>query len=703
MQQLDLGQAELAPPTQIVAGGYETVVYRYTAGHPIDDSGYLKIAFRFAGDFGAPQFADPAAPNYCTVSTTGNCTILPRWDRKGNTRPWGQSLHLKVTSGFLDRGECITVVFGDIHGGSPGWQVQTFCEDTFEFKTLVDPIATYEFKELPVSPTLHIIAGTPAQAVCIAPSLIVTGTPFPYYLKLEDRWGNPLGDPAQFEHAGWTETGIQRIAASCPRCGLSATSNPIEVVSVLPDRQRFWADFHGQSEETIGSNTIDDYFTFARDVALLDAAGHQGNDFQITDQFWETVNRTAEEYNSPDSFVTFPGYEWSGNSPLGGDRNVYFTATGGIIGHSCVDLLPGKQSAHPTCSTADALFGHLKAQDGAPAFVFAHVGGRYADLRMHDEDLEWAVEIHSAWGTFEWLLEDAFRLGYRVGVVANSDGHKGRPGASYPGAKAFGSYGGLTCVLAPTLDQAAIATALKARHCYATTGQRCLLTAELYDDTGAIGMMGDVLESWQGQLSLQVHGEGTGAVERLEIRNGLDTFHTHQPAVNKPTGRRVKVLWEGAEVRGRARKVVWDGQLQVTGKQIEAVTPVNFWNVDWQPERTGDCGIRWHSITTGGSAGLIVTLKQEADSGQIAINTAQGSAVFNLAQLGPEGARKCFGGLGKILSICRLPDEDAMDSSYTVKVPLNSLHSGDNPIYVRVVQEDGHMAWSSPIYIVKQG
>ncbi len=66
----------------------------------------------------------------------------------------------------------------------------------------------------------------------------------------------------------------------------------------------------------------------------------------------------------------------------------------------------------------------------------------------HDGRLETAVEVHSAWGTFEWLLQDAFEAGYRVGIVANSDGHKGRPGACYPGASFFGSYGGLTCFLA---------------------------------------------------------------------------------------------------------------------------------------------------------------------------------------------------------------------------------------------------------------
>jgi len=32
----------------------------------------------------------------------------------------------------------------------------------------------------------------------------------------------------------------------------------------------------------------------------------------------------AAEYNGDGKFVIFPGYEWSGNTGLGGDRNVMF-------------------------------------------------------------------------------------------------------------------------------------------------------------------------------------------------------------------------------------------------------------------------------------------------------------------------------------------------------------------------------------------
>src|SRR6185437_633694 len=144
------------------------------------------------------------------------------------------------------------------------------------------------------------------------------------------------------------------------------------------------------------------------------------------------------------------------------------------------------------CYTAAALFAALRGED---AVVIAHVGGRYADLAAaHDGRLQRAVEVHSTWGTFEWLLHDAFALGHRPGVVCHSDDHKGRPGAARPGASTFGAIGGLTCYLMPELTRDALFAALRSRHHYGTTGTRMFLTVtgdfaepvELFEDDPAL-------------------------------------------------------------------------------------------------------------------------------------------------------------------------------------------------------------------------
>jgi hypothetical protein len=697
MQHLDLGAATIEPDGPVVAGSTVTLTYTYTAGHPVDDGGYLKVVFRIVGDFGTPQFDDPAAPNYCAIRTTGDCRIAPRWDGKGHTRPWSKALYLQVTRGFLDRGEQIIVVLGDASGGSPGWRVQTFCEHTFEFKTLVDPIATYEFKELPTSPVLHIVSGEPARAVCVAPSQVRVGESFVAHLKLEDRWGNPACSPRPIEQSGHARPGVYTVTATDPATGLSAESNPIDVQAEDATLHRYWADLHGQTEETCGSNSIDDYFTFARDVGLLDVAAHQGNDFEVSDVFWEKINATTRRFYRPGALVTFPGYEWSGNTPLGGDRNVFFSGEGGRIVHSCADLLPDKTSVYETAPTAEGLFIALRAQDGSQPFAFAHVGGRYADMSMHDPEIELAVEVHSAWGTFEWLVEGALQRGYRVGICANSDGHKTRPGASYPGAGEFGSLGGLTCVLARALDRESVFEALIRRHFYATTGNRPLLDVRLEAEDGRWAMMGDVIEAGLRVPRLHVRAVGTGAIERIEVRNGRDTVVVHSPYRADDLGDRVKVVWSGAEVRGRARLVSWDGGLTLARNTLVNVDPINFWNADRPLECRGDAELAWRSVTTGGLAGAILSLA-EPGAGTLYVETLQGNVECTVASLGHEPRTWSYGGLGKQIAISRLPVEPTCEACFSL--PLTGLRPGDNPIYVKLVQEDGHMAWSSPIYLV---
>ena len=677
-----------------------TLTYTFTVGHPIDDTGSIKVAFRFAGDFGVPQFTDPAAPDYCRVSTTGKCRMEPRWDPKGHTRPWDRTVYLKDKGGYQDRGDTVTVVFGDRTGGSPGWRLQTFCERSFEFKTLVDPIATFEFKELPRSPTLKIIPAAPARAVCIAPSQIAAGKPFTCRLKTEDRWGNPTGRPRRIACAALPAGTVTRISVDNAASGLRAQSNPLQVLAAPALFQRFWADFHGQSEETIGTNTMDDYFRFARDLACVDIAGHQGNDFQITDAFWQQIDAISARFNAPRRFVTFPGYEWSGNTPLGGDRNIYFETEGGRIVHSCTDLLPGKTTRYGLAQDADTLFRELKRQQGPRAFGFAHVGGRYADMHQHDPAVEVAIEIHSAWGTFEWLLHDALKLGLRVGVCANSDDHKGRPGASYPGAGKFGALGGLTCVLARELSRPAVLEALRARRFYATTGHRPLIDVRV-----AVGerraMMGEVVQTSQASLGVDIAVNGTAALERIEVWNGGRLVRTVRPYPSKALGHRVKVTWQGAEVRGRDRMTRWDGSLALKGNRLRGYEAVNFRNpasplVQRSPQR-----LEWQSVTTGGASGAILTLAQRT-GGLLQIETAQGSAQLRLTDLALGTRTWRFGGIGKSIDIVRLPDvPGAPDHAFSV--PRLPLGRGDNPIYLKVVQEDGHVAWTSPVYVVRKG
>ncbi|MFQ5732307.1 MAG: DUF3604 domain-containing protein, partial [Planctomycetaceae bacterium] len=371
---------------------------------------------------------------------------------------------------------------------------------------------------------------------------------------------------------------------------------------------------------------------------------------------------------------------------------------GGSIFRSSRALVREADAKDPCSDDVEQLFDRLEAQN-QDVMLFAHVGGRYADLQRHREGLETAVEVHSAWGTFEWMLEDAFERGYRVAVVANSDGHKGRPGASHPGAGTFGSYGGLTCILAERLDRDSVWEAYQSRRVYATTGARIGLdvTANESVPMGSVMPVGP-----QSIPTFQVAVHGTAAIEHVEFRNAMRVLKTVRNYRRSDLGNRVKVLWQGASVRGRGRQVNWDGGLRVTGNRIRDFETINFHNREKTCTQTGPGAVAWRSTTSGGVAGVILELEKPG-AGRLDVETGQKRFRTEIARLGVTGRSYELGGVGKRISACRLPaawsDRRSLAVSFTPK--WGELRAGDNPLSVHVVQEDGHMAWSSPVYLVR--
>jgi hypothetical protein len=211
-------------------------------------------------------------------------------------------------------------------------------------------------------------------------------------------------------------------------------------------------------------------------------------------------------------------------------------------------------------------------------------------------------------------------------------------------------------------------------------------------------MMGDVVVAGDSSLRLRVEVAGTAPIERVEVRNGTRAIRTLRPYGKNDLGSRVKLLWSGAEVRGRGRMVSWDGALTVRQNSIRAVQPVNFWNPLTPPRPAGSSRVEWRSTTTGGHAGLILSLGRPL-SGDLEIRTEQRAVTCSVGSVGLGPKTWDCGGLDKKLSVYRLPDPPA-PSIISFELPLNRLCSGDNPIWVRVDQEDGHVAWSSPIYVV---
>ena len=737
-----MGAATVTPSGSFVAGSLQTFTLVYTAGFfGIDDTGSIKVVHRFASDMGRPQWSDPTAPNYTTVVASNGAILEVQYDGKRNIRPWDKTLFIRVIRGFLREGDQITICFGDRSAGSPGIRVQTFVEPTFEFRVLVDPFATYHYAELVQQPYIAVVAGPPVGWKVILPTLRQCGQSFSLGFKGEDKWGNPsdqvegvfslrpnhpiknLPETIQVlkgQHALKLE-GLSVASASDIQINvhdaagnLLCVSNPLRVISEAP-LLHFWADLHGQSEETIGTNSARELIEFARDRAFLDAMSHQGNDFQITTPFWEQLNHLTAQYNQDGQFVIYPGYEWSGNTGLGGDRNVMFMHEGCQIRRSSHALIDDLSDISTDANSANDLFNALKTED---AVVFAHIGGRYADIKIaHDLRIERSVEVHSDWGTFEWLIHDALEQGYRIGILANSDGHKGRHGASHPGASLFGAYGGLSCLIANDLSRQALFDALRKRHHYATTGCRLFLDvgvkfdtqAELFSEDPNMGnsqtslvetaMMGDIVRSKDTHVNFDIEVLGSAPIERIEIRNRLEVLETFRPYDSTNLGRRIRVIWEGSEYRGRGRQTVWDGGCSLSGNTFERIASFNMWNLDKQVKQTSPTDIQWSALTTGGFSGFDAWL-EDPKSGILKIDTPLVKCEIPIANIGMDDQVFSAGGIQRNIRVFRLPDENQHQTiKINRRIQLND--DFDNALYICLTQENGHRAWSSPIYIIR--
>ncbi|MGD9803996.1 MAG: DUF3604 domain-containing protein [Hyphomicrobiaceae bacterium] len=738
-----MGTATLEPSGAFEAGSLQSFTLTYMAGcFGIDDTGSIKIGFRFATDFGPVQLDNPQGQGYTTAEASNGAVLELKWEFKRNIRPWSRSLYVGVAKHFLKPDDTITIRFGDRRFGGPGIRLQTYAERCFEFHVLVDAIATYDYVPLPVSPTIDVVPGPGLRWHAVAPTRVRGGEPFRLSIKADDKWGNPsnqvsrtlqlsssalidgLPSALNFKPDAFAaildglvaKTGGM-IEVHDDQGNLLCRSNPIDVVEASHSRH-YWGDLHGQSDETLGTNSARDYFLFGRDKAFLDVMGHQGNDFQITGAFWRGLNRLTGELERPGHFVCIPGYEWSANTAVGGDRNVFFRREDEQIhrsSHAQINNGEDRKDSGTDAHTAKELFEKLADRD---CIVMAHVGGRYADIRLaHDPVLETAVEVHSAWGTFEWLLHDAFEANYRVGVVCNSDGHKGRPGACYPGASFFGSQGGLTCFITDRLDRDSIFEAMRRRHHYGTTGNRMILdvcaTAEAAEifvrdpsahenaitARGDAIHMGDIARVDGETVELQVRVVGSAPIERVDIFDAERLIECVRPYAKADLGARVRLLYQGAEYRGRARTTNWDGELRVEGNEIVRAEMINNWNLDRGLQSRTATRLTWKAVTTGNYGAIDIWLRHGLQ-GDIDFETRHARGRRAICALGYERHIFSAGGLDRAVKLYRLP-ERMTETSMNIRRHVSLRGRGDTRIYVRVTQEDGHRAWSSPIYLFR--
>jgi hypothetical protein len=705
----EYGDATLEPSGEFVAGTYETWNITYTAGVlGVDDGGQIKIATNMSSDWGRPQFEDPTADNYATVETSADASVSAHWDPDGYIRPLKDTVTIDVFDGALGPGDTVTLTLGETSGGGLGHQVQTFPEEEFELAVLVDAFESGEPVRLPKTLTFDVVAGTANELHAFAPTNESEGEDVPIRIRAEDYWGNTasgydgtlrvegnsLEAPVTTKAANGlaqisvmlTDDGVHRLTVTDPdRDDLSTTTNPVRY-GIDDEFQTYWGDIHGQSGETVGTGTIERYFHYLRENSHLDFGSHAANDFQITDEFWETIQETVKNHHEPGEFVTFLCYEWSPNTPVGGDHNVYFKGDEAEINRSSSWQIADGFDKHRGTHPVSALYETYEGRDDV--LIIPHRGGRPGTLEEYDPDLTPFVEIMSVWGVFEWYGQEALEHGQNVGFVGGSDDHTGRPGASYPTNKADWSFpikGPVMAARADELTRDALWDAFTVSRVYGTTGARIFLDVSIDGE----GMGGET--SIEGPPEVDVTVNGTAPVRTVDLFRGSECVSSRSLAEGRDL---IEITWTGARSKNRHKVQDWSGSLSLSEGRIESVTEVGFDHPTQGVHRLTDTTLRWEGATAGNYQGLRLSF----DAPETATLRVGSEPVSASVTLGDLDEKRVFdaGPVGRRLEIERTGTSKTRDVETTFRD--EGVGGGHHAYYVRVRQADGEMAWSSPIF-----
>lgn len=508
----------------------------------------------------------------------------------------------------------------------------------------------------------------------MSPRILRPNVPFAIHTHAEDLWGNVTSDLSDHlfnlqvlaedstiiidrngpvASQGWTNAvfsdltlegdGDYRVQVTLKDQGGTtvATSNSsLSVSSDLLVPKILFGDLHVHSDDTVGTESSSYNFSYGREIAGLDVLGYTANDFQITKDRWDATTELIKSLNEPDKFVIFPGTEWCGNSAAGGDHNVVFLGDpefqppefpfdrhGNVARsfewseHGPKDLVPGAWPLDEVYSTY--------AGDADSHLLIPHVGGRRCNLAWHHSKLERLVEIGSAWGQFEWLLRDAVRRGWRLGVCANSDEHRGRCGGGVPGTAVFGTRGGLTGILAPRLQRQDVANSLRDRQTFATTGQRLVGLVSTKDGSVVQGNKTQVSINKPMELIYHFLGEkGFSSIEAFDATGLIWSRHFWSES-NAPA-KILRVTWGGARLYDRYREAIWNGQITLSD-DVRPGRIVPFGGLEDNPEdyvRVNDShNVEFSSKTSGDLDGVNVILQDGRKPATVTVSGSLGGYV----------------------------------------------------------------------------
>ncbi|MGH3629766.1 MAG: hypothetical protein ACRDRL_20310, partial [Sciscionella sp.] len=276
-------------------------------------------------------------------------------------------------------------------------------------------------------------------------------------------------------------------------------------------------------------------------------------------------------------------------------------------------------------------------------------------------------------GTF---VADGLRRGYRYGLIASSDhGH----GASYVGA------------YAEALDRASVFDALYQRRVFGASTRDLVVDFRIGD-----AFVGSETVA-SGDVELRGYARGYTDLARIDIVRAGATVHSVLPELDLPAGwLRVPIRLEWG--RGHAT-VAWDGTIDIEGGEI-LQTPF------WSPEVTDASHhqLTWAASTRtfgepyGAQRGGIELTLVGPPTATVTLRTTHGHLTAPLGELAGRVTTMPVRCQGQFLI------QPGFGGLHSIGAREHRLRWHDTVTeatwyYLRALQVDGEMAWSSPIWV----
>jgi hypothetical protein len=318
----------------------------------------------------------------------------------------------------------------------------------------------------------------------------------------------------------------------------------------------YWGEFHSHSSYSSDAadncNALgpDKAYEYGRDTVKLDFLSQTDHaDMQNADlgigNLWQSINGISKNYNKEDSFIIFPGWEYTnthGLAPVGGSasgyghKNVVFRDMAGLP-EKRIGAFAKKTAPEPiiVAKTAPELWQNLADYRGK-ALTIVHTqamkeAGNIAndhqtDFTTMDKDFVRHLEIYSKWGSSEgyppeearcsqtdtlfdyetenqvatntvrqllyrqWLVKGDSR--FILGFVGGTDNHKGMPANSeLKQCMSYDYRGGMTGIASPTKARGPLWDHLYARHTIAATTDAKTPLLMAVETAGTHLLMGD--------------------------------------------------------------------------------------------------------------------------------------------------------------------------------------------------------------------